>query len=87
MKKGNRVLNEKDVVNIEELLNEGVDESVIIDIMQISKTTLNRIKNKQHYIQREPVSEVKTETKVNTTLDEKLDCIIRLLVEILNCWR
>ena len=87
MKKGNRVLNEKDVENIEELLNEGVDESVIIDIMQISKTTLNRIKNKQHYLQREPVNEVKTETKVNTTIDEKLDHIIRLLVEILNCWR
>ena len=84
MKRGNRVLNEKDVVNIEELLNEGVDESVIIDIMQISRTTLRRIKNKEHYLQRETPTPTPAQTN---TVEEKLDHVISLLNEILNLWR
>lgn len=84
MKKGNRVLNKKDVENIEKLLNEGVDENVIIDIMKTSKTTLNRIKNKQHYLQRE--TPAPTSTQANT-VEEKLDHITELLNELLNMWR
>lgn len=33
MKKGNRVLDKKDVENIERLIAEGVNEKVIIDVM------------------------------------------------------
>ena len=84
MKKGNRVLNKKDVENIEKLLNEGVDENVIIDIMKTSKTTINRIKNKQHYLQRETPTPTPTQT---STIEEKLDHITELLNELLNMWR
>lgn len=87
MKKGNRVLNKKDVENIERLIAEGVDESVIIDIMKTSRTTLGRIKRKQHYLQRETQAPAPTETRTNTTVEEKLDRIIEQLDELLNLWR
>lgn len=85
MKKGNHVLNKKDVENIEKLLAEGVDENVIIDIMKMSKSTLNRIKRKEHYLQRETANP--TPKPKSKTVEEKLDRIIEQLDELLNLWR
>ena len=84
MKKGNRVLNKKDVENIEKLLADGVNENVIIDVMNTSRSTLNRIKRREHYLQRE--TPALTPTQPNT-VEEKLDHVISLLNELLEMWR
>ena len=84
MKKGNRVLNKKDVENIEKLLADGVNENVIIDVMNTSRSTLNRIKRREHYLQREEPAHTPTQTN---TVEEKLDHVINLLNELLEMWR
>ena len=81
MKKGNRVLNETEVKNIERLIDENVDEKTILEVMNISKNTYLRIKAGEHFLQK------KEEEPTTETNQDKLDKIIGLLTELLEIWR
>lgn len=96
MKKGGKILTEKDVRDIEIMLGKNLAVKTIAEIKDCSQTTVKRVQNKEHYLQRqikvkEDVQEPKQEKEelpkqtrdyFEFRVDEKLDKIIELLQKL-----
>ena len=95
MKKENRILKENDVKHIETLLSKGLKLEEIAEIIGTSRTSVRRVKDGEHCLQRKreekaveeiPVtSEVKEVTLQDVVKNQEI--IISLLKQYLAEWR
>ena len=77
----NRPLTSKDVKNVESLLKKGLKMVEIADIMNIGKTTVSRIANGKHSLQRSAnaVDVCESETQLDR-IERKLDSLLKELM-------